>query len=128
MGTIGEHKTRRAAEKSRQAKQQESPKKKVWWFRESLPIDRFTGWLMIYTGLLFVATLFSAGILYKTDITLNETLLANERPWIQVDIEPSGDMRFDADGLSLSIALKLRNIGKSPAIDAASRYSAEMTV
>jgi len=53
--------------------------RKRWWFQHSAPIDRFTGWLVAWTALLFVATIISAGILFITDHTLKETLEETRR-------------------------------------------------
>lgn len=43
------------------------------WFRQKDPVARLTGWLVIVTALLFVATLGTAAILWVTDHTLDRT-------------------------------------------------------
>src|SRR5260221_4271358 len=45
---------------------------KRWWFRQKNPIDRFTGWLVAWTALLFVVTIANAIILSHTDDKIGE--------------------------------------------------------
>jgi hypothetical protein len=58
----------------------ENAKKKwVWWFNQPTPIDRFTGWLVTWTALLFIATVGSAYVLLQTDNTLHNTLIETKK-------------------------------------------------
>jgi hypothetical protein len=91
--------------------------KKKWWFKQREPIDRFTGWLVAWTALLFIATIVSAGILWKTDNTLRETLEVNQRPWLAISARPIGDAGINDDGvLSLPVEYSLKNSGRTPAV------------
>src|ERR1700733_16143211 len=115
MGAKEEYKARNAAREARRAEQRQAPKKEPWWFRQPLAIDRFTGWLAIYTGLLFFATIISACILYKTDETLRHTLVATTRPWIEpTKIEITSFAIIDNE-LITNIAVHYLNVGHSPA-------------
>jgi hypothetical protein len=114
MGAVEEYKARNAAREARRAEKQQPPKKNVWWFREPLPIDRFTGWLVAFTALLFIATIVNAVVLWITDHTLRETLEANNRAWVAVT-DAIGD---PTPGLNQVVTAKisLRNSGQSPAL------------
>ena len=59
--------------------------KKKWWFKQTAPIDRFTGWLVAWTALLFIATVLNAAILYVTD----HTLRAGQRAFVFVKFSNS---------------------------------------
>jgi hypothetical protein len=88
--------------------------RKVWWFRQPIPIDRFTGWLVAWTALLFVATVINAMILGITDVTLRDTLEANNRAWLAItgaylDNTPEADLQVLAH-------LTYKNVGQSPAL------------
>lgn len=54
----------------------------LWWLGQRDPIVRLTKWLVIWTALLFVGTIVSAGILFITDRTLRDTLKKSQRPWV----------------------------------------------
>jgi hypothetical protein len=114
MGAVEEYKARNAAREARRAEKQQPPKKFVWWFREPLPIDRFTGWLVAFTALLFVATIVNAIVLWITDHTLRETLEANNRAWVAV----TSAISDAAPVLNQVVTAKvnLRNSGQSPAL------------
>lgn len=111
-------------------------RREPWWFKQPLPIDRFTGWLVAWTALLFVATVINAGILYITDTTLKETLgetrkaseaatksvalaekslIAANRAWIAPDAVII--LNKLALGKPLNLGITYRNIGKEPATD-----------
>ncbi|HEV3414314.1 MAG TPA: hypothetical protein VG101_17665 [Puia sp.] len=44
-----------------------------------------------------------------------EIFLSSERPWIPAKLTVAGPLRYDARGLTISLAFHLSNIGKSPA-------------
>jgi hypothetical protein len=69
------YEARKATEKAKH----EAKKHRHWWFNQSAPIDRFTGWLVAWTALLFIATVINAGVLWKTDATLHDTLLETKK-------------------------------------------------
>ncbi|HEY6764327.1 MAG TPA: hypothetical protein VI386_06105 [Candidatus Sulfotelmatobacter sp.] len=105
------YEARKAAEARQQAEREEG----VWWFSRRNPIDRFTGWLVAWTALLSLSTLISAIVLYKTDRTLQCTVVATQRPWIKPSVELAG-IRFTPEGgLALPMNLKLQNVGNSVA-------------
>ena len=70
MGTKEQYEARKASAKAERDKQK-------WWFQQPDPINRFTGWLVAWTALLFFGTIISAGVLLKTDHTLQDTIAAN---------------------------------------------------
>jgi hypothetical protein len=43
---------------------------------------------------------------------------SEDRPWISIEMKPSGDLRHDASGWHFIIKYVLNNVGKSPAVDA----------
>jgi hypothetical protein len=55
------------------------------------------------------------GVLHR-HITLNKTLIAANRPWIAVAIDPAGPIIWRDGGLEVSYKITLKNIGKSPAL------------
>src|ERR1700722_17563379 len=72
MGAIEEYKARTAAREARKAEKQKPPEKRFWWFNQPVPIDRFTGWLVAWTALLFLATIGNVIILKHTDDKISE--------------------------------------------------------
>jgi hypothetical protein len=66
--------------------------KKKWWFKQREPIDRFTGWLVVWTALLFIATVGSVVVLHSTDEKIKESYAAVQRPFItakEILIDPN---------------------------------------
>jgi hypothetical protein len=53
-----------------------------WWFRQKNPIDRVTGWLVVWTAALFIATIANAVILHSTDGKIKESYAAVQRPFV----------------------------------------------
>lgn len=101
------------AQSSRSSKHRKT--KYLWWFQRREAVDRYTGWLMVWTALLTVVTLASVGVLVITDMTLRDSLEANNRAWIAVS-----DARLDnslGDGLRVLAHLNYKNIGQSPALN-----------
>jgi hypothetical protein len=56
--------------------------KPLWWLGQRDPVVRFTAWLAVFTGLLFIVTVGSTIALLRTDWTLHQTLIAINRAWI----------------------------------------------
>jgi hypothetical protein len=112
MGTEQENKARKDADDPKNPDQQYNG----WWFNHPGPIERLTGWLVLWTALLFVGTMSSTFILWRTDNTLRETLDASNRAWISV-IDASLDNE-PAEGLPLLGHLTYQNIGRAPALNA----------
>jgi hypothetical protein len=81
--------------------------RKNWWFNQPTPIDRFTGWLVAWTALLFVATIFNAVILYITDHTLKDTLVEARRS-ANAAVNAATAARDSADVVSASSERQLR--------------------
>src|ERR1700681_1969038 len=104
------YEAKKLLEAGRQAERKGTSK---WWFGQLNPIDRFTGWLVVWTALLCIATVLSALVLYKTDHTLQRTVVATQRPWISAKVEASG-IRFHSDGtLFQNFKITLKNVGNS---------------
>lgn len=55
-----------------EAEQQAAIDSKKWWFKQRNPIDRFTGWLVVWTAFLFIATVASAIISALTLIEVSQ--------------------------------------------------------
>jgi hypothetical protein len=111
MGAKENYEARKADEKAKR----EADKSKRWWFNQRVPIDRFTGWLVAWTALLFIATIINAGVLWKTDHTLKETLEASNRAWITPHI-----LHLEKpikSGEAVSSIQYYGNIGHEPAIN-----------
>ena len=147
MGTEQQNEPNPGNEQSTKAGKTRHP----WWFNQELPIDRFTGWLVAWTALLFIATVINAVILGITDHTLKETLIENRKVAVSTETaaksaERSAKLAEDAliasnrawlapitalsmnkiaVGKPFNIAVTYRNIGKEPAIDVTYNFSAE---
>ena len=131
MGAEKDNKPAKAKAKPAKA---ENDSKKQWWFNQSLPIDRFTGWLVIWTFLLFIATtglavvaVFQWHELRSTDHNIakqakiaNEQLAemrAGQRAWIALaSVEIGGPLEFNDTKATIWINLTLKNVGNKPAI------------
>src|SRR3981081_2429406 len=108
-----------AQKEARDRRTQENSPQPWWWLGQRDPIVRLTKWLVICTACLFVGTIVSALILWKTDTTLRETLEINQRPWLAISAAPIGDVEIsDEDGLSSVIEYSLKNSGRTPAVGA----------
>jgi hypothetical protein len=109
------HKKNKASRAQRKSKKHpEAPVK--WWFQEKEPIAKFTGWLVAWTFLLFLATIISAAILYKTDETLRVTLEVTQRPWVALEVKVGGPFTYDtSNGARAALSVTIRNTGHSPA-------------
>jgi hypothetical protein len=102
---------RRKAENAAAEKQKQTQRLKV---RLAEPI-------VIFTGMLVVATLFLVGIgwlqwrtLGKTD----QTLKAAQRPWISIGVpQPVSDFQYTDTGAIVTIEYYLTNSGNSPALN-----------
>ena len=131
MGSEEDQEANNGATETGSAEQQ----RKVWWFNERLPIDRFTGWLVAWTFMLFLATIGSGIVLILTEFTLKDTLvetkksadaanraaksaedtlIATQRPWISAEIKlGSAPLTYDAIGVSLSLKVSMKNVKSS---------------
>jgi hypothetical protein len=112
MGTEQENEASQSASKPEKPDQQYD----YWWFNHPGTIERFTGWLVVWTALLFVGTMASAIILWRTDRTLHETLDASNRAWISIVSANLDEM--PSEGLPILGSVTYQNIGKSPALKA----------
>jgi hypothetical protein len=74
-----------AQKEARERSNQERGPQPWWWLGQRDPIVRLTKWLVIWTALLFVGTVVSAGILWKTDGTLR----AGQRAFVFVKFSDS---------------------------------------
>jgi hypothetical protein len=131
MGAIEEYKARNAAREARRAEKPKPPEKRLWWFNQPLPIDRFTDWLVAWTALLFIATIGNAIILKRTDDKIGEqanisgrqlTVMENDkRPWLNANI--SLDKHIDitewggSRGVRVPLKFAMKNYGQVPAVN-----------
>ena len=115
MGARDQYEANKAAHAARQQEQKKSPKKEPWFFKQPAAIDRFTGWLQLYTFLLVIATIISAAILYKTDLTLHDTLVSAQRPWLSIKPSVVGPIDLNDRRLSVRATIMVKNTGRSPA-------------
>lgn len=76
MGTIEEYKARNRDRDARRAEKEKPPEKRRWWFNQPIPIDRFTGWLVAWTALLFCATVSNVIVINQTDEKIGGQLSA----------------------------------------------------
>jgi hypothetical protein len=131
MGAKEEYKAQNAERDTRRAEKQNSK----WWFRQPIPIDRFTGWLVAWTALLFAATIANVVILNLTDDKIGQQLTVmkgqldllslDQRPWLALDVSTKGPLSHDRKGWDyglswyLPLDYRIKNVGKTPAIDVA---------
>jgi hypothetical protein len=102
--------------------------KRKWWFNQPDPTERFTGWLVAWTALLFCATIANVIVINHTDDKIGEQAkIANrqlavmeidQRPWVSMVslpeiIEPL--RLFDKNWAEIGLKIKIKNSGKSPA-------------
>jgi hypothetical protein len=113
-----EYEARKAKAKAK-AKADAKAEKKPWWFANPDPVVKFTGWVAIYTLALVIATSISAIVLYKTDITLHDTLVASQRPWVAAEISVNAPVVLKHGRLQLPLTVVMKNTGLSPAADIA---------
>ena len=105
-----------AAYEARRKKQPEPRKRQPWWFKQPLAIDRLTGWLVVYTLILAIATIISAYILARTDSTLRETLIITQRPWLSLNWEAVSSLSYDEkSGQKITFNIIATNSGHVPA-------------
>lgn len=83
------------------------------------PVALFTGALFLATVGLFVVTygLFSAAVRQGRDT--QRLFVQDQRPWLNFSLEPVSDTISQQDGFIIKLVLKLENIGKTPAYQAA---------
>lgn len=89
--------------------------KPLWWLGQRDPVVRFTAWLAVFTGLLFIVTVGSTIALLRTDWTLHETLIAANRAWISPVRAELVKGVEDPEGPTVMI--HYQNVGRSPALD-----------
>jgi choline-glycine betaine transporter len=89
--------------------------KEQWWFNQTDPVARLTGWLMAFTGLLFLATIASVVALIVTDITLKDTMKASNRAWL-APMEGLVDGDAPIANQKFGYYVKFGNSGKEPAL------------
>jgi len=58
----------------------------------------------------------SAGAAQKAAEVAEQTLTANTRPWISVNMNIVGGIKFDEKGANISVKFTTKNVGNSPAI------------
>jgi hypothetical protein len=121
MGIKEDYEARKRAEQAKI----EARRSRVWWFKQAAPIDRFTGWLVAWTCMLFIATIGNAIILKHTDDKIGaqakiagrqlDAMEADQRPWLKVSIGVKQFFFQENKDVFIWLDIKLKNIGKSPA-------------
>lgn len=98
-----------------------------WWHREADPVARITGWLALWTGMLFLATIALVVVatlqwqeLRDTDHHIAQQLdimRAGQRAWVSVgQIELDGPLILLDGKAQVSIKVPLKNTGNLPAL------------
>jgi hypothetical protein len=92
-------------------------------------IARYNWWLMIFTGILAVATiglgsatvgLYLIGekqieIANKSTEVAEKAFIAANRPWVKIDIQVGGPIAYNVNGANFTLRYIMKNIGHSPA-------------
>jgi hypothetical protein len=95
-------------------------------------VAKWTAVVGRWTMALFVAAIVSAGIAFfqwraldHTDKTLQDTLVAIQRPWVTLNSEPKDRVRIDEERRRASVSLLItgRNIGHTPAFNISTHAS-----
>ncbi len=93
----------------------------------------YTLWLMVFTGILAVATVglggATLGLYFASEKQIRHNLetaaaqsrdmeralIAANRPWIRVEIQVAGPVVFNVNGANITLSYVMKNIGRSPA-------------
>jgi hypothetical protein len=134
MGAIEEYRARNAARDARSAAKQKPPEERKWWFNQPIPIDRFTGWLVAWTALLFLATVGNVIVINKTDEKIGTQLEEIQRQSKSIErsstqgrayvfvslLSPNSvDQQLPGVGTSataLTLNFAIENFGQTPAV------------
>jgi hypothetical protein len=57
----------------------------------------------------------SAKAAHEANILSRDNFVATQRPWIVADISVGGPLKYDQNGVAVTMRIRLRNIGHSPA-------------
>jgi hypothetical protein len=142
MGAIEEYKARNTARDARRAETKKPPGRVRWWFSQPVPIDRFTGWLVAWTALLFIATAANVLVLNHTDEKIGkqakiatdqakiaadqakimrnqlDVMEADQRPWISMVAMPkiaSPLHMITNSWATVDLTFTIKNSGRLPA-------------
>src|SRR5689334_7824038 len=80
------------------------------------PLARYTAWLALSTFFLFLATVFNVMILWWTDQTLRDTLIAANRAWVQVQLDRSNTAESGNEIAQMNFKIAYKNVGREPAL------------
>jgi hypothetical protein len=107
---------RKAADDCRR-RERGAPKERgpIFFFHPD-PLVKFNGYLAIFTLLLVVVTAISVAVLWKTDATLHETLVAANRAWISPQtVRLTSDIEIWTPATSIQVIYE--NVGRFPALN-----------
>src|SRR5229473_433725 len=85
--------------------------KRPWWFQQTDPVAKFTGWVAIYTlALAIVASL-------QTCVLNNqlEEARVDQRPWISFSAIPVTNLTYERGAAHLALQTIVKNVGHLPA-------------
>jgi len=105
---------------------------KRWWFRQKNPIDRFTGWLVAWTALLFLATallffatLANVVVLHHSDEKIGrqaeiasrqlDIMRGQTRPWLRGEFKLVKLSKNENGALNAEVDVRVINTGTYPA-------------
>ena len=71
----------------------------------------------IFTGLAFVQTRRQANEAVTQTEIARDALLAGNRAWLSLDVDPASDLRSTKDGESIDVTIRAQNFGHSPALN-----------
>jgi hypothetical protein len=135
MGAIEEYRARNIARDARRTQKKKPPDRVRWWFNHPVPIDRFTGWLVAWTALLFIATVANVVVLNHTDEKIGvqakiaadqakimrnqlDVMEADQRPWISMVAMPkiaSPLHMITSSWATVDLTFTIKNSGRLPA-------------
>jgi hypothetical protein len=124
------------SEKHQVEKDSTEVEKTLWEKARTDPIALFTFWLVIFTAVLSGVGVIQLKLLGRSEtIAANsaraardsanaakqsaeiseKTLVAANRPWIQLDVQVGGPITYDVNGANFTFRFILKNVGRSPA-------------
>lgn len=116
-------------EENSRSLERKDPSWSVWHRTRNDPIALFTLFLMVFTAVLAAVGVMQIRLLFRAETvaeksakaaeaaasTAKKSLIAAQRPWIIVDPSIGGPLTYSVNGLSVTLRLTLKNVGRSPA-------------
>ncbi len=85
-----------------------------WWFQQTDPVAKFTGWVAIYTAVLCGVSGLQFLALLSTDRTTHQALVAANRAWVGPAIGTITSIEKDR---GIEVTIQYNNTGREPAFD-----------